>query len=92
MLCICLCIFAAAYWNAAAQSVVKLRRSTIKQTKNEALLRFATLKCEQAFSAKTTANKFKTAQNSKNLRLNGHTSFEFQTRNQENHTQKYINR
>jgi len=24
---------------------------------------------------------FKTAQNSKNLRLNGHTSFEFQTRN-----------
>jgi len=49
--------------------------------------------------------KFKTAQNSKNLRLNGHKSFEFQTRNyitcfshicnhphgQENHTQKYIN-
>jgi len=45
------------------------------------------------------------AQNSKNLRLNGHKSFEFQTRNyitcfghicnhphgQENHTQKYIN-
>jgi len=44
---------------------------------------------------------FKTAQNSKNIRLNGHTSFEFQTRNyvtcighicnhphgQENHTQ-----
>jgi len=25
--------------------------------------------------------KFKKAQNSKNLRLNGHTSFEFQTRN-----------
>jgi len=25
--------------------------------------------------------KFKTAQNSKNLRLNGHISFEFQTRN-----------
>jgi len=49
--------------------------------------------------------KFKTAQNSKYLRLNGHRSFEFQTRNyitcfgyirnhprgQENHTQKYIN-
>jgi len=38
--------------------------------------------------------KFKTAQNSKTLRLNGYTSFEFQTRNphgQENHTQKYIN-
>jgi len=47
--------------------------------------------------------KFKTAQNSKNLRLNDHTSFEFQTRNyitgfghicnhahgRENHTQKY---
>jgi len=49
--------------------------------------------------------KFKIAQNSKNLRLNGHRSFEFQTRNnitcfgyicnhphgQVNHTQKYIN-
>jgi len=49
--------------------------------------------------------KFKTAQNSKNLRLNGHASFESQTRNyitcfghncnhphgQENYTQKYIN-
>jgi len=48
---------------------------------------------------------FKTAQNSKNLRLFCHSSFEFQTRNyvtcfghicdnphgQENYTQKYIN-
>jgi len=49
--------------------------------------------------------KFKTSQNSKNLRLNDHTSFESQTKNyipclgyicnhlhdQDNHTQKYIN-
>jgi len=33
---------------------------------------------------------FKKAQNSKNLSLNGHTSFEFQTRNYIT-TQKYIN-